>query len=173
LLGSTTNDEHEPVRKALRVREVEEWQKKASRAGTPAKKASVDRVGFPWARSRAERIHDMQRRLAISLIATLLLGVLVRPLPASAVDKIWVGYVVHVSTNNIKVINSEGTKTLSFLIVPKFNQIFSADGKTTYQMAQIKRNTLVKIYYDQGLLGQAHADKIYVLNGIGQVQHSG
>jgi len=115
----------------------------------------------------------MYRRFAISLIALLALGLFVRPLPAAAVDKIWVGYVVHVSTNNIKVINAEGTKTLSFLILPKFKQVFSSDGKTTYQMAQIKRNMLVKIYYDQGLLGQAHADKIYVLNGIGEVQHSG
>jgi hypothetical protein len=115
----------------------------------------------------------MHRRFAISLIALLFLAMVAQPLPAAAVNKIWVGYVVHVSTNNIKVINSEGTKTLSFLILPKFQQIFSADGKTTYQMAQIKRNMLVKVYYDQGLLGQAHADKIYVLNGIGGVQHSG
>jgi len=115
----------------------------------------------------------MHRRFAISLIAVLLLGLVVRPLPAAAVDKIWTGYVVHVSTNNIKVINTDGTQTVSFLILPKFKQVFSADGKTTYQMAQIKRNMLVKVYYDRNLMGQAHADKIYVLNGIGEVQHSG
>jgi hypothetical protein len=115
----------------------------------------------------------MQRRFVISLLAIAAAFAIVRPLPASAVDKIWTGYVVHVSTNNIKVINSEGTQTLSFLILPKFKQVFSGDGKTTYQMAQIKRNMLVKVYYDQSMLGQRHANKIYVLTSIGGVTHSG
>jgi len=115
----------------------------------------------------------MYRRIAIGLLASLALAVIIRPAPAAAVDKIWVGYVVHVSMNNIKVINYEGTQTSSFLILPKFKQIFSADGKTTYQMAQIKRNMLVKVYYDQNLLGQRHADKIYVLTALGEVKHSG
>jgi hypothetical protein len=97
--------------------------------------------------------------------------VLFQPLPAAAVDKIWTGYVVHVSTDNIKVINSEGTQTLSFLILPKFKNVFSGDGKTTYQMAQVKRNMLVKVYFDQNLIGSRHADKIYVLNDNGQIQH--
>jgi len=115
----------------------------------------------------------MHRRFAVSLIALLFLGLVARPLPAAAVDKIWVGYIVHVSTDNIKVIDTGGTQTVSFLILPKFKQVFSADGKTTYQMAQIKRNMLVKVYYDRNLLGQAHADKIFVLNGLGAVKHSG
>ncbi len=115
----------------------------------------------------------MNRRIAIGLLGSVVLGAVVRPAPAAAVDKIWVGYVVHVSMNNIKVINSEGNQTLSFLILPKFKNVFSADGKTTYQMAQIKRNMLVKVYYDQNLLGQRHADKIYVLSAMGDVQHSG
>src|SRR5690349_7553959 len=97
---------------------------------------------------------DMHRRMALSLLASAALLAIIRPTPAAAIDKIWVGYVVHVSVNNIKVINSEGTQTLSFLILPKFKNVFSADGKTTYQMAQIKRNMLVKVYYDQNLLGQ-------------------
>lgn len=115
----------------------------------------------------------MHRRIAIGLLASLALTVAIRPVPAAAVDKIWVGYVVHVSVDNIKVVNSEETQTLSFLILPKFKSVFSADGKTTYQMAQIKRNMLVKVYYDQNLLGQRHADKIYVLTAIGEVKHSG
>jgi hypothetical protein len=114
----------------------------------------------------------MKRRAAIALLAFTVIGFVVRPLPAEAVDKIWFGYVVHVSTNNIKVINTEGTQTQSFLILPKFKDVFSADGKTTYQMAQIKRNMLVKVYYDRNLVGQTHADKIYVLSGGGQVQSS-
>ena len=113
----------------------------------------------------------MLRRTAIAITALVALIALLQPLPAAAVNKIWTGFVVHVSTDNIKVINTQGTQTLSFLILPKFNQLFSDDGKTTYQMAQLKRNMLVKVYFDQNLLGSRHADKIYVLNGIGQVQH--
>jgi|SRR5450755_135461 len=113
----------------------------------------------------------MFRRTVLTLVAVAGLTALLAPLPAAAVDKIWTGYVVHVSTDNIKVINSEGTQTLGFLILPKFKQVFSGDGKTTYQMAQVKRNMLVKVYFDQNLLGSRHADKIYVLNDNGQVQH--
>ncbi|HXW77662.1 MAG TPA: hypothetical protein VEJ20_09640 [Candidatus Eremiobacteraceae bacterium] len=104
---------------------------------------------------------------AIALFAS------VAPRPAAAINKVWYGYVVHVSTNNIKVVDVGGDQTLSFLIVPKFKNIFSADGKLTYQMAQIKRNMLVKVYYDQNLVGQRHADKIFVLTGQGQVLHTG
>jgi hypothetical protein len=114
----------------------------------------------------------MHRRSVIVLLALIVISAVLRPLPATAVNKIWYGYVVHVSTNNIKVINTEGTQTQSFLILPQFKNVFSADGKTTYQMAQIKRNMLVKVYYDRNLVGQTHADKIYVLNEAGQVQHS-
>jgi hypothetical protein len=38
-------------------------------------------------------------------------------------------------------------------------------------MSQLKRNMLVKVYFDQNLLGSRHADKIYVLNDNGQIQH--
>ena len=114
----------------------------------------------------------MKRRAVIAFLALAVAGSIVRPLSAEAVDKIWFGYVVHVSTNNIKVINTEGTRTQSFLILPEFKDVFSADGKTTYQMAQIKRNMLVKVYYDRNLVGQTHADKIYIMNGGGQVQGS-
>jgi len=50
------------------------------------------------------------------------------------------------------------------LLVPHFDQIFSEDGKTTYQMSALHRNQLVKVYYDQKFLGQRHADRIEVLN---------
>jgi hypothetical protein len=113
----------------------------------------------------------MFRRTVLTLVAVAGLTALLAPLPAAAVNKIWTGYVVHVSTDNIKVINSEGTQTLSFLILPKFNQLFSDDGKTTYQMSQLKRNMLVKVYFDQNLLVSRHADKIYVINDDGQIQH--
>jgi hypothetical protein len=114
----------------------------------------------------------MYRRFALALLGLAVIWALAQPQPAAATNKIWSGYVVHVSTNNIKVINSQGTQTQSFLILPEFKNVFSDDGKTTYQMAQIKRNMLVKVYYDRNLVGQTHADTIYVLNGAGQLQRS-
>ena len=113
----------------------------------------------------------MLRRASIALVAIAALTVMFAPAPAAAVNKIWTGYLVHVSTDNIKVVNAQNTQTLSFLIVPKFDQIFSDDGKTTYQMKQLKHNALVKVYYDQNLLGARHADKILVMDNSGHVQH--
>lgn len=73
------------------------------------------------------------------------------------------GIVDHVSENNIKVTDPKTKQSLSFLIVPKFDQIFSSDGKTTYQMKAIKPGQYVKVYYDQKMLGQRHADRILLL----------
>ncbi|TAM90194.1 hypothetical protein EPN42_06235 [bacterium] len=73
------------------------------------------------------------------------------------------GIVTHVSTNNIKITDATTHKALSFLIVPKFKQVFSEDGKTTYQMNAIKPGQYVKIYYDQKALGARHADRILLL----------
>ena len=86
------------------------------------------------------------------------------PTKAAADTNYWVGYVVHVSTENIKVENKAKTQTLSFLVLPKFDQVFSDDGKTTYQMKQIKPGMIVRVVYDQDMLGARHADKIYVLD---------
>lgn len=93
---------------------------------------------------------------------------LVSPPPAAADTNYWTGYVVHVSTTNIKVADKARMHTLSFLVVPHFKRVFSDDGKTTYQMAQIKPGMLVKVVYDQDLLGARHADKIYILNTEGE-----
>lgn len=87
--------------------------------------------------------------------------------PAAADTNYWTGYVVHVSTANIKVENKAKTQTLSFLLVPKFKQVFSDDGKTTYQMAQIKPGMIVRVVYDQDLLGARHADKIFIVDAHG------
>jgi hypothetical protein len=73
------------------------------------------------------------------------------------------GIVNHVSSNNLKVTNPRDNSTLSFLILPKFDQVFSADGKTTYQMKAIKPGQYVKVYYDQKMLGGRHADRILLL----------
>jgi len=73
------------------------------------------------------------------------------------------GIVIHVSTNNIKVEDPKSKQSLSFFILPKFDQVFSGDGKTTYQMKAIRAGQYVKIYYDQSFLGQRHADRILLL----------
>jgi hypothetical protein len=78
------------------------------------------------------------------------------------------GITVHVSSNNIKVQNPKTKQTLSFLILPKFDQVFSADGKTTYQMGKIKAGQYVGVIYDQSALGARHADKIYLLTNANQ-----
>lgn len=73
------------------------------------------------------------------------------------------GLTLHVSTNNIKVQNPKTKETLSFLILPKFDQVFSDDGKTTYQMKNVHPGQYVRVIYDQKGLGIRHADKIIVL----------
>ena len=78
------------------------------------------------------------------------------------------GITVHVSTNSIKVQDPRTQQTLSFEILPKFDQVFSADGKTTYQMKAVKAGQYVGIIYDQKALGMRHADKIYLLNDANQ-----
>jgi hypothetical protein len=78
------------------------------------------------------------------------------------------GITVHVSSNNIKVQDPKTKQTLSFEIVPKFDQVFSADGKTTYQMKNVKAGQYVGVIYDQKGLGVRHADKIYLLNNANE-----
>lgn len=80
------------------------------------------------------------------------------------------GIVNHVSDNSIKVTDTKTKQTLSFLIVPKFDQVFSSDGKTTYQMKAIKAGQYVKVYYDQKFLGQRHADRILLLTQTNAVK---
>jgi hypothetical protein len=106
------------------------------------------------------------------LSATLAAGVFAASIaavsgPAVAANTFY-GIVVHVSTNNIKVQDSRTKQTLSFTIVPKFNEVFSANGKTTYQMSAIKAGQYVGVIYDQKALGIRHADKIYLLNNANQ-----
>jgi len=87
--------------------------------------------------------------------------------PAFAASTFY-GIVVHVSTNNIKVMDRRTRQTLSFEILPKFDRVFSADGKTTYQMRRVRPGQYVGIIYDQRALGMRHADKIYLLNNANQ-----
>lgn len=114
----------------------------------------------------------MKRTISAALcaaVAAVCVATSVQPRAAYADTNYWTGYVVHVSTENIKVENKAKTQTLSFLLVPKFKQVFSDDGKTTYQMAQVRPGMIVRVVYDQDLLGARHADKIFVLDANGQV----
>ncbi len=81
---------------------------------------------------------------------------------AGKTNTFW-GLTTHVSVNNIKVQNPKTKETLSFLILPKFDQVFSGDGKTTYQMKNVHPGQYVRVIYDQKGLGIRHADKIFVL----------
>jgi hypothetical protein len=90
------------------------------------------------------------------------------PAALAATTSTFYGTTVHVSTNNIKVEDTKTKQTLSFVLVPKFDQVFSADGKTTYQMSKIKPGQYVGIVYDQSALGVRHADKIYLLDNANQ-----
>jgi hypothetical protein len=79
----------------------------------------------------------------------------------AATTKTFDGVVTHVSVNNIKVRASSGQE-LSFLIVPRFDNVFKANGTTPVQMKDIKAGNYARIYYDQSALGARHADKILV-----------
>lgn len=74
------------------------------------------------------------------------------------------GLIQHISTDNIKVTNPRDHTTMSFLLVPHFDQVFSSDGKTTYQMKKLHDGQYVKVFYDQKALGARHADRILILN---------
>jgi len=101
------------------------------------------------------------RSFIVALIAAL---IVVSAVPALAAHTFY-GIVRHVSTTNIKVYDPRSKQTLAFTILPKFDQVFSANGKETYQMKAIKPGRYVGILYDQHLLGIRHANRIYLLNG--------
>jgi hypothetical protein len=105
---------------------------------------------------------------ALAFAATALLaGAGTMPAAAGTANIVY-GTVQHVSTSNLKVAVAHSNTSLSFVIVPKFDQVFSGDGKTTYQMKDIKAGTFVKVYYDQKALGARHADKIYIYKSNSQ-----
>ena len=99
--------------------------------------------------------------------ALVLMVMLFAPLTALAANTFY-GITVHVSSSNIKVQDPKTKQTLSFELVPKFDQVFSGDGKTTYQMKAIKPGRYVGVIYDQKALGVRHADKIYLLNNANE-----
>jgi hypothetical protein len=110
---------------------------------------------------RAARFAAFPIALAIGFVTV----ASVQPASAVPVGSSWVeGTLVHVSTNNIKVKDDKTGQSLSFLLVPHFDRIFSSDGKTTVQMSTLHPGALVKVFYDQKALGIRHADRILVLN---------
>jgi hypothetical protein len=111
-------------------------------------------------------------RLAIlPAFATAAAAVLFATSPPNALamtNSTFYGITVHVSSQNIKVQDPRTKQVLSFMIVPKFDQVFSADGKTTYQMSKVRAGQYVGIIYDQKALGVRHADKIYLMDNANQ-----
>jgi hypothetical protein len=108
--------------------------------------------------------------LAASAAVILSAGLIGATPVSAAPPNVFVGQVQHVSTDNIKV--SGNGQTLSFMLVPRFDQVFSSDGKTTRQMAQIHNGDYVKVFYDQKMLGTRHADKIFLLRSSGHAMSS-
>jgi hypothetical protein len=136
-------------------------QANASSDPVQVQRARVQLVRYPISAFCAES-HRM-KKLSLCMLAMFLGSFMVAPASAENVGSANVsGIVNHVSDNNIKITDGAGHQ-LSFLIVPKFDQVFSADGKTTYQMRAIKAGQYVKVYYDQKFLGQRHADRILVM----------
>lgn len=111
-------------------------------------------------------MHSTTLRAATLALAATFFGVPAATLASTT--STFYGITVHVSTQNIKVQNPKTKETLSFVIVPKFDQVFSADGKTTYQMSKVKAGQYVGIIYDQKGLGIRHADKIYLLDNANE-----
>jgi hypothetical protein len=105
------------------------------------------------------------RRVAFILGSIAVLGVAAAwPTPSPAkVTSTFAGKVTHVSVNNLKVQSLTGEE-LSFQIVPSFKNIWSADGKTRYQMADLKPGSKVQVIYDTTPIGVRHADKIILLH---------
>jgi hypothetical protein len=103
------------------------------------------------------------KKLSLLILALFIGSFLVAPASAAKVGSANVsGIVNHVSDNSVKITDGTGHQ-LSFLLVPKFDQVFDANGKGTYEMKDVKAGQYVKVYYDQKLLGQRHADRILLL----------
>jgi hypothetical protein len=129
-------------------------------AGPAASRRALGRLGAsrPWDRT------TMNNRSKFVLTAVLAAVCLVPGVAqAKKPPSIFTGIVNHVSSDNIKVTDTKSGQTLGFVLLPKFDQIFSGDGKTTYQMKDVKAGQYVKVYYDQKMLGSRHADRIILL----------
>lgn len=104
---------------------------------------------------------------SISVLVLILAALAAQPAFAAST---FYGEVVHVSTENVKVYDPHSKQTLSFIVTPEFDQIFSDNGKSTYQMKDLKHGQYVRVIYDQKALGMRHADKIYILNNANELK---
>jgi hypothetical protein len=112
----------------------------------------------------------MKKIIAIIFVATQLCFVgTVAASAGTTVNNVFSGSVVHISSENLKVYSPTWHQTMSFMIVPKFDRVFSGDGKTTYEMAKIRPGAWVKVYFDQKFLGMRHADRIIVVKPWGRI----
>jgi hypothetical protein len=109
--------------------------------------------------------HSSPARLAALAGAVAMLSLPFAPAIAGekAGSEVFQGLVNHVSSDNLKVTDPKTSKTVSFLLVPRFNKIFKSHGKTM-QQATLKNGQYVKVYYDQKFLGRPHADRVLILN---------
>ena len=98
------------------------------------------------------------RAFAVLGIALAITGAVLATSASPALADTFYGTVTHVSSGNIKVKDANG-KEVSFLLAPSFDKIFSDDGKTTYQMKDVKPGRHVKIVYHQQL-GVRYCDQI-------------
>ncbi len=105
-------------------------------------------------------------RLAVGVMALAIVMTVAPALAIKAGSQVFTGIVRHVSTNNIKVYDPRSKQTLSFAVVPRFNNVRSKTGSTTQLMSSIRAGQYVKVYYDQKFFGQKHADRIIMLNGM-------
>jgi hypothetical protein len=74
------------------------------------------------------------------------------------------GLVKHTATNSISIYNPRTKQSERFVIVPRFGNVFSADGRTSRQVKDLHNGQYVKVYYDQKMLGIMHADRILIMN---------
>lgn len=102
--------------------------------------------------------------------AALLAAVLLPAVAAAGQTNNFYGEVVHTSVDNVKVYDPHSKQTLSFIVTPKFDQVFSMNGKTTYQMKDLHTGQYVRVVYDQKALGIRHADKIFILNNANDLK---
>ena len=101
--------------------------------------------------------------LAAALPAVMTAALISTASPAAAKTQWFEGTLVHVSTDNLKVTSDSGQE-MTFLIVPRFGNVFDGSGRKAMQMKDLHSGETVKVYYDTKFLGRPHADRILVLN---------
>jgi hypothetical protein len=103
--------------------------------------------------------------MAIALLGA---SVALTPLAVEAATQMMIGRVTHVSSTDVTV-QGQGGQTMKFRTLPSFKNLFSKDGKTTYQMSALRPGTPVTVYYNR-VLNVPHASKI-LINGSVKTLH--